>query len=212
MRRSALRVSATIASAIAVLALPACSGSDDDADGSDATSTSAESSDASPTDESTSSDEPTVDSVTGSGYSIAVPTGWEDVTELAKQSSSQADIAVAEPQTEGEFRTNFNVVSPSPLPDGVSDDELAEQAATELESVTKSEVTPLDATVDFDGAKALGQTSKTTTQGYNIAITLYVLVHEDQIFATTLTYDEKRADEAMDTLAEIADSWTWDVS
>ena len=37
-------------------------------------------------------------------------------------------------------------------------------------------------------------------------------MHEDQIFATTLTYDEKRADEAMDTLAEIADSWTWDVS
>jgi hypothetical protein len=204
-------MTATIASAVAVLALPACSGSDDDADGSDTTTTSA-SSDTTPTDEPTSSDEPAGDSVTGSGYSIAVPSGWEDVTELAKQNNSQADIAVAEPQTEGEFRTNFNVVTPTPLPDGVDDDELADQAATELESVTKSEVTPLDVTVDFDGAKALGQTSKTTTQGYTITITQYLLVHEDQIFATTLTYDEKRADEAMDTLTEIADSWTWDVS
>ena len=211
MHRRSLRMTATIASAVAVLALPACSGSDDDNDDSDST-TAAASSDTTPTDESTSSDEPAGDSVTGSGYSIAVPSGWEDVTELAKQNNSQADIAVAEPQTEAEFRTNFNVVTPTPLPDGVGDDELADQAAKELESVTKAEVTPLDVTVDFDGAKALGQTSKTTTQGFTITITQYLLVHEDQIFATTLTYDEKRADEAMDTLTEIADSWTWDVS
>jgi hypothetical protein len=211
MRRPAVRMTATIASAVALLALPACSGSDDDADGSDTTN-SAASSDTTPSGESTSSVEPAGDSVTGSGYSVAVPSGWEDVTELAKQNNSQADIAVAEPQTEGEFRTNFNVGSPTPLPDGVGDDELADQAATELESVTKAEVTPLDVTVDFDGAKALGQTSKTTTQGFTITITQYLLVHEDQIFATTLTYDEKRADEAMDTLTEIADSWTWDVS
>ena len=212
MRRSALRMTATIASAVALLALPACSGSDDEPDGSDTTTTSAASSDTTPTDEATSSDGAAGDSVTGSGYSIAVPSGWEDVTELAKQSNSQADIAVAEPQTQGEFRTNFNVVTPTPLPDGVGDDELADQAAKELESVTNSEVTPLDVTFDFDGANALGQTSKTTAQGFTITITQYLLVHEDQIFATTLTYDEKRADEAMDTLAEIADSWTWDVS
>ena len=209
MCRSALRMTATIASAVVLLALPACSGSDD---GADTTTTSAASSDTTPTDEATSSDGAAGDSVTGSGYSIAVPSGWEDVTELAKQSNSQADIAVAEPQTQGEFRTNFNVVTPTPLPDGVGDDELADQAAKELESVTNSEVTPLDVTVDFDGANALGQTSKTTTQGFTITITQYLLVHEDQIFATTLTYDEKRADEAMDSLTEIADSWTWDVS
>ena len=211
MRRTARPGLTLVTSVVALLALSGCSGSDD-ADGSDATTSGTTSSATSPTDDTPSSDAPAGDTVSGSDYSIVVPDGWEDVTDIAKQNSSQADIAVAEPQAGAEFRTNFNVVTPRPLPDGVSDEQLADQAATELQSVTNSKVTPIDVPVDFDGAQAIGQTSQTTTQGFTITITQFVLVHEDQVFATTLTYDDKRADEAMDKLTDIAGSWTWDVS
>jgi hypothetical protein len=217
MRRSLTRTSAAAASLVAVLALSACSGSDDSSGGSGATDgettagSTTESEATSPSDDA-STDEPSGDSVTGTGYSITVPDGWEDVTALAKQSNAQADIAVAEPQESGKFRMNFNVVTPSPLPAGVSDSDLANQAAQELQSVTKAKVKPIEVDYDFDGAKALGQTSTTTAQGFTVTITQFVLVHDDQIFATTMTYEDSREDEAMDKASDIADSWTWNVS
>ncbi|HEY7045132.1 MAG TPA: hypothetical protein VH419_15785, partial [Nocardioidaceae bacterium] len=144
----------------------------------------------------------------GTGYSVEVPQQWEDVTDLARQQNAQADIAMAEPQQSGKFRTNFNVVRPNPIPDSVTDAQLAVQAARELNSVTHNKVSRLDGP-DFDGEHSLGQTSKASASGFSVTLVQYLVRHDGKVYATTMTFDSTRAAQAQQVLDDIVDSWSW---
>ncbi|MFY9914879.1 MAG: hypothetical protein WAK18_09445, partial [Nocardioidaceae bacterium] len=142
------------------------------------------------------------------GYSVDIPAGWADITAEAQQQNSSADVAIAEPSQGQAFRTNFNVVEPNQIDSGVSSDELAKQAASELQSVTKSAVTPVSAP-DFDGDPALGQASSTTASGVDVSLIQYFVVKNGLVYAATMTFDSSQTDQAKATLDEIIGSWTW---
>ncbi len=165
---------------------------------------------AEPTTEEPATEEPTgpeAGTVVGEGYTFALPAGWIDVTQQTKASNPQVDVAVAEPQTPGAFRLNFNTVTPSPIPD-LTREQLVEQAETELAGVTNSKVESLpDKT--FDGDTAIGQESTTDVSGYDIGIVQYLVVRDGNIYATTITYDVDRAEEADQILDGIIGSWAW---
>ncbi|MBA3309174.1 MAG: DcrB-related protein, partial [Nocardioidaceae bacterium] len=151
--------------------------------------------------------EPPAGTISGQGYVFALPGGWTDVTQQAQASNPQADVAVAEPATPGEFRMNFNTVSPTPIP-GLSREQLVQQAETELRSVTNRKVEPLpDET--FDGDSAIGQRSTTDASGFEIAIVQYLVVRDGTLYVTTMTYDVDQESEASAILDGIIESWTW---
>src|SRR6476659_10473851 len=135
-----------LACTLVLLAVSACSSSSDTANTdqtTDATTSSTQSTEATtPTDATTSDDQSSGAGLSGTGFSIAIPDGWEDVTDIAKQNNQAADVAVAEVAKNGEFRTNFNTVTPNPIDASVTDAQLAAQAAKELKGVTHAPVTP----------------------------------------------------------------------
>ncbi len=215
------RARTALAASVALLALAACSSASDtagtDTAGTDTTGDSTtptqETAATSPTEVTTTS-EPTssaadASTLRGTGYSVSLPDGWEDVTDVAKQSNAAADVALAEPASSTEFRMNFNVVDPNPINAGVSDDELAAQAAKELKSVTQAKVTSISGP-DFDGSPSLGQTSQAEASGFTVSLIQFLVRHDDQVYATTMTFETKRTDEAKAVLDEIVASWTWE--
>lgn len=203
-----------LATGLSLLVVSACSSASDTQDQGDTTSptvaeTSTEASTASePADPTEPTSQSSGDTLSGDGYDVTPPTDWQDVTEVAKQSNPQADVAMAEPQEAADFRTNFNVVAPSPVSADVTEQELAGQAAKELKSVTGTAVTPVDGP-DFDGTTALGQTSETSASGFDVTLIQYLVIHDGKVYATTMTFESKRSDEAQNDLDDIVSSWTW---
>jgi hypothetical protein len=220
------RLRSAVIGIVALLALSACSGSDDSSGDStpatsDSTPTTTSTGSQSPSeptdvtttaspDETTSATEPGGGAtVTGAGYTVAVPEGWQDVIDQARRTNAQADVAIAEPAQAGEFRLNFNVVQPSALPAGVTDQQLATQAAKELRSVTHAKVTPVDGPA-FDGAPSVGQVSHATAGGFNVTLVQYLVRHQGRLYPTTLTFETSRENEAQAVMTGIVGSWTWD--
>ncbi len=201
-----------LTAAVTLTALVGCSSASDTKDESETTSGSET---LSPTESATSATTPTEaptsddtgGSMSGIGFIVSMPSGWQDATDIAKQQSPQVDIAMAESGA-SEFRTNFNTVQPSPVPSGLTDKQLAAQSAAQLKSITHNEVTPVDGP-DLDGTSSLGQTSKATVGDSEVTLIQYLAVHDDQLYATTMTFETSRADEAEATLDEIIASWTW---
>lgn len=165
----------------------------------------------SPTDETTETEDSEPDddgqTLSGQGYNASLPSGWQNVTQEAKQRQPLVDIAVAEAKA-SDFRTNINVVQPNPAPEGLSDDQLAQQAARELKTVTKTKVRRLPG-VEFSGEPSIGQTSTTQVQGSSVSLVQYLVIHAGKIYAVTLSFESSRAAEAKQALDEFVGSWTW---
>jgi hypothetical protein len=208
-----------LTSAVTLIVLASCSSASDTKTDTETTSpsetTSASETSSSPTESTTSSTEETTsddssgsgESIGGIGYTVTLPTGWEDVTDAMKQANARADIGLAEPASTG-FRTNFNVVQPSPVPANVTEQQLAAEAAKELKSVTHQTVTTVEGP-DFDGSNSIGQTSGATASGVDVTLIQYIFVHDHKVYATTMTFDASRTDEAQATLDDLVGSWTW---
>jgi hypothetical protein len=146
--------------------------------------------------------------VQGQGYTISVPKGWVDATATAKQNNQAADIAIAEETSPGSFRTNFNVVNPTPISASVTKAQVLAEAARELKGVTHANVATFAGPV-FDGTRSSGQTSDTTTSGLHFTLIQYIVIRQGTVYGTTLTFESKRAKDAKSNLAKIVRSWTW---
>ena len=221
MRRSLASVAA-LATVISLTS--ACSSASDTESSSDETTSTSSPTEFSPTEstpvEETTSEETTpaetdsTDSgdgqtLAGQGYRTSIPSGWEDVTARAKQSQPAVDVAVAAPAS-GDFRTNINVVKPNPAPAGLSDQELAKRAAAELKSVTHTKVKPLPG-VEFSGEPSIGQTSIASVPGVEkkVALVQYLVVHDDKIYAVTLSFEASKSSEAKQAMTEFVGNWAW---
>ena len=193
-----VRIFATAVAGVMTLALSACDSSSGDSDGATEGPTSGQSAESSGPPEAT---------VLGSGYTISMPERWQDVRATVTK-TKPVDVAVAEPKQGETFRMNFNVLVPRPVPDDLSDQDLVTQGASLLTSVThhpvKSAVGP-----DFDGSASLEQRSNVSASGLPLTLLQYVVVNHGHVYATTMTYERQRADEAKDILDGIVDSWHW---
>ncbi len=208
-----------VATAVVAVLLPlsvACSSSNDIATTDTTTTTPtppSQSTTPSPSTPATESSPPptTADGnrVTGTGFSIAIPTDWEDITASLKANNPQLDIAIGE-KNASTFRTNFNVVQGNTTTATIERDSEAirREAAAELKSVTHALVTPLpDRTIDGD--PAIGQTSSFEATGTPVTFLQYVAIHNGKAYPVTMTYATSNAAKAKPLLDTILGSWQW---
>lgn len=147
--------------------------------------------------------------LTGMGFSFAIPEEWEDITASLEEDNPQLDVAIGEKDADT-FRTNFNVVTASATTATIEDDSdaLRQEAAKELKTVTKADVTSLpDRTID--GEAAIGQASTLDASGNSVSFVQYVAIHEGKAYPVTMTFATSNAADAKATLAGILDSWQW---
>ncbi|MDP9319194.1 MAG: hypothetical protein M3O94_09035 [Actinomycetota bacterium] len=144
----------------------------------------------------------------GDGYSVAIPSGWVDVTAALKEHPT-LDIAMGESNPSG-FRTNFNVVHGTSDPGTIESNGTAirREAESELRSITHSAVQSLpDRTID--GEAAIGQTSTFLSSGSSVTFFQYVTIHNSKAYPVTMTFATENAGSARVLLQQILSTWQW---
>ncbi|MGI8614326.1 MAG: hypothetical protein ACR2KL_10365 [Nocardioidaceae bacterium] len=143
--------------------------------------------------------------VSGTGYSYAVPDGWDDI--INESEAQGADTFVRSTEVVDGFRTNINtVVNPA---HGVTDlDTIRNEAATELEHTVGKRPSQI-ADITIAGERAIGQRAQFTTSGIDITMTQYATVHNDQFVVMTVTSATADVSTAVQAAQTVVSSWSW---
>jgi hypothetical protein len=167
------------------------------------------------------------DRVDGTGYTYAVPDGWEDASDRAEE---EIEIGGFRPDTlvlgesEDDFATNVNVIREAGIPRGVTAAQYAEvslaglrdplaagfppEVAETLEELNPRQISdPRDAELDGEEAAAWGYTS--TQDGRDVRVRQVATVMDGAGYTVTLTALPDRFDEANASFDEMVDSWRW---
>lgn len=212
------RSTAAATAVLAMLALSGCGNTtdptSDDTESSSPTSeptsepteTSAPTSE--PTETSAPTDEPQGDLVQGDGYSLAVPTGWTDLSKQAKKvpQLAMADLAYGD-TSETSFASNLNTIVTPAGGETVDDEGVREQLASQVETAIGVRPEPI-ADAQMDGEKAIGQSAVVKSAGATLI--QYVAVHNDTAYTLTVTLSDARAGDAEAIVGGILDSWQWE--
>jgi hypothetical protein len=202
------RRAATAIAALAVLTIGGC-GSTADSDEAGATETTEPTESPESPDDAGASEPAEVPegSVAGDGYTVAVPEGWTDLSQRAKDvpELAQADLAYGD-TTEQKFASNLNTIVTPAGGETVSDPGVRRRLADQVEQAINVRPRPI-ADLEFDGEKAIGQTA--TVRSPAAKLIQYVTVHEDEVYTLTVTLSAARASESEAIVGDIVDSWQW---
>lgn len=166
--------------------------------------------------------------VEGTGYTYAVPDGWEDVSDQAEE---EIDVGGFRPDTlvigesEDDFATNVNVIREDGLPNGVTAAQYADaslaglrdpvgagfppEVAEAIEDGNLREISdPRDA--ELDGEEAFTWDYRGTQDGRDVRVQQVAAVMDGAGYTLTLTVLPDRFDEGDEALDEVVESWQWE--
>jgi len=147
--------------------------------------------------------------VSGTGYSFALPAGFEDQTGETATGAIRVDRLLIGPTEEG-FRTNINVVRvPNPRP-GTDATELAGQFTQELESIGVRALRRLpDATIDGEPAIVNGYRPR-APGGRDVQGRQAGVVHDGNVYSITLTAARGEPFfDAVPAFQQVLATWQW---
>jgi hypothetical protein len=166
--------------------------------------------------------------VEGTGYTYAVPDGWEDVSDQAEE---EIDVGGFRPDTlvigesEDDFATNVNVIREDGLPNAVTAAQYADaslaglrdpvgagfppEVAQAIEDGNLREISdPRDA--ELDGEEAFTWDYRGTQDGRDVRVQQVAAVMDGAGYTLTLTVLPDRFDEGDEALDEVVESWQWE--
>jgi hypothetical protein len=173
-------------------------------------------------------DDENEDPVEGTGYTYAVPDGWEDVSDQAEE---EIDVGGFRPDTlvigesQDDFATNVNVIREGGLPNGVTAAQYADaslaglrdpvgaglppEVAQAIEDGDLREISdPRDA--ELDGEEAFAWDYRGTQDGRDVRVQQLAAVMDGAGYTLTLTVLPDRFDEGDEALHEVVESWDWE--
>jgi hypothetical protein len=153
--------------------------------------------------------DPTGSSISGNGYTFALPDAWQDVTAdvLAGGQAGATDLAVAWGTSLEAARANLIVETG--FASGETDPE-ALRDAWESNMAGATGATPEDnGTETFDGETAIAvKISRINENDVAIEQFGYLTIHDGDLYSVILSA-EAGDEKAQDAFGEILDSWTW---
>jgi hypothetical protein len=191
---------------VSTLTLAGCGGGSD-SDGGDSPSTdktsSAPSSDA-PKDDV---EAPDGDTITGTGYTFAVPQDWA-VPEQEIPGTEATDAFAANLKDADGFSDNVNVIRLDPAP--VDDlDQLEDGLSAELKRAGSKDVEVGDRT-EVDGDEAVSITSVQSQNGTNYLTDQFNAIHDGVSYVITFSFSETvSAEDRQKLAASVLSSWKW---
>jgi hypothetical protein len=169
------------------------------------------------------------DRVDGSGYTYAVPDGWQDASDEAGDIDLPMEGLLVDSAVTGDrvddFTTNVNVVREGGLPAGATTREYAavslrnlrDPAAAglppdvveQLEAVDEESlsVTPGE---DLGGRGAVEWDYRTTSSGQETRVRQLSAVRDRAAYTVTLTAVPEAFEDAVPALDEVVESWAWE--
>lgn len=168
------------------------------------------SSDDKPTDKSTSSSATPADgkTISGTGYSFAVPDGW-DTPPSAATSGFDFDSLAADLGDKDGFADNVNVIQQDPSPVKEITDEADQQLADVLKNSNAKGVKVQERT-KIDGAEAIHISSQQTLNGKKNLTEQYYVIHAGALNVVTFSYSPDVSQGDRDDLAaSVLTTWKW---
>jgi hypothetical protein len=169
------------------------------------------------------------DRVDGSGYTYAVPNGWEDASEQAPGFDLDLPRAHIDSVIVGErqddFTTNLNVVRERGLPAGVTARQYADAtiatirnpAAADLppevmeafEGVDPASIEALPGT-ELGGGEAAAWEYRQNARGREARVRQVAAIRDGAAYIVTLTADPDAFEDGAAGLDEVTESWEWE--
>jgi hypothetical protein len=148
------------------------------------------------------------DGVSGTGYSVGLPEGWQEQTEEAGSGAINFDLFLAG-EREGGFVTTVNVIREDPpgVPGDV--DELVETYERQLEAFGETSPQPLPSR-EIDGEPARGNTVEVQAPEVRYTVVQYFTIHDDAVYTVTLGAHKTALSDARPLFDELLESWRWD--
>ena len=197
-------------------ALAGCGGADGAADdpaassGGDASTSSSASGSPSPeASESGSKADPATDGqLTGDGYALTLPEGWQDATAEFQEYSPLIDAGALDGDQSGRsFSDNVNVLRNAgqpELPTAQAERQFAEELGTVASEVRVEEP------ADIAGVDAVHLTGRTRAGDVVAHTDQYICWLDDTYYVLTFSYgDQTPAAEREEEVAAMLGSWTW---
>ena len=149
------------------------------------------------------------DTVSGSGYSVELPTGWSDSTDEAEdvETPVRFDRVLSKKSQDG-FATNVNVVRER-APEGITLDQVEEQFRRQIEGLGATNLTPPEE-IEVDGEGAVARNYTLKGSGKTVRGRQIFSVHDDRVFTVSFTSLPERFEAERAEFQEILDSWRWD--
>jgi hypothetical protein len=163
--------------------------------------------------------------VEGTGYTYAVPGGWEEGDEADPALGGFRPDSLVFGEREDDFTANVNVVREGGVPDGVTVDDYAEASVAGLRNPAAAGLQPeLVETVEelnptriselreaeLGGEEAFAWDYRATQDGLRVQIRQVAVVMDGAGYTLTLTVLPNRFDEGNEALDEVVDSWEWE--
>jgi hypothetical protein len=176
-----------------------------------------------------SDDEEEEDRVDGSGYSYAVPDGWEDASDEGSDIDLGVPTTLVDSLVIGErvddFTTNVNVVREMGLPAGttarrytqISLANLRDPAASGFPAEVVEQMEGIDQDsievvwdAELDGRNAVRWNYRTSAQGKETQIRQVSAVRDGVAYTVTLTAVPEAFEEGTEGFEELVYTWEWE--
>ena len=150
------------------------------------------------------------DTITGDGYSYALPEDWHDVTEQALSGNPPGAIDTVTAWGEQFNGAPANVIVEIGPAVGVSDpEELRSTWESNMAAATQATPEQIDGT-EIGGETAIGTEIRRSNQnGIDIVQIAYLTIHEGNAYSVALSTNADSEDEARGTFDELLSSWSW---
>jgi hypothetical protein len=163
--------------------------------------------------------------VEGSGYTYALPDGWEEAAGTDFEVGGFRPDSLVIGERENDFATNVNVIREGGLPDGVTAAQYADvsiaglrdpvaaglppEVAEMIEDIDPEQISrPSDA--ELGGEEAVAWDYRSTQDGRDVRVRQVAAVMDGAGYTVTLTVLPARHEEGSGALDEVVESWTWE--
>ena len=195
---------------VSTLTLAGCGSSDSDGDDSPSKDTTSSSPSADAPDEDADAPDveaPDGDTITGTGYTFAVPQDWATPEQEIPGTEATDAFAANLKDTDG-FSDNVNVIRLDPAP--IEDlDKLEDGLTAELERAGSKDI-QLGDRVDVDGDEAVSITSVQSQNGTNYLTDQFNAIHDGVSYVVTFSFSETVSEaDRQELAASVLSSWKW---
>ena len=163
--------------------------------------------------------------VDGSGYTYAVPDGWEERAGDELEVGGFRPDSLVMGEREDDFTTNVNVIREDGVPAGVTAADYADVSLAGLRDPAAAGLPPeLAETIEglrprqisepreaeLDGEDAVAWAYRSTQGERNVRVRQVAAVMDGAGYTVTLTALPEQLDEGGDALDELLQSWSWE--
>jgi hypothetical protein len=150
------------------------------------------------------------DTITGDGYSYALPEDWHDVTEDALSGNPPGAIDTVSAWGEQFNGAPANVIVEIGPASGVSDpEELRSTWESNMAAATQATPEQIDDT-EIGGETAIGtEIRRSNENGVDIVQVAYLTIHEGNAYSVALSTNANGEVEARGTFEALLGSWSW---